>query len=111
MTPPIQLVLLAMLRSHYFSKVRVTESGCWVWPGKGDGRYGYAYLCGVRYKAHRLFHILFTGRIKRGYVVDHECNNTRCCNPKHLAAVTQSVNMKLCFARGRGKSPFIKRQE
>lgn len=83
------------------------EQPCWLWTGSNDGRYGHAYLCGQRIKAHVLSFLAFGGSLKRHHVVDHICNNTKCCQPAHLRAVTQSENMRRCFAEGRGRSPFV----
>lgn len=43
--------------------------------------------------AHRVFYEVFVGKIPDGLVIDHVCRNTWCVNPKHLEAVTQSVNL------------------
>lgn len=84
-------------------------TGCWLWIGCNDGRYGHAYFMGKRFKAHVLAFLAFNGKIPRGRVVDHEkCNRTRCCAPYHLRPVTQSQNIKRCFKEGRGRSPFMK---
>lgn len=106
------VILLASARAYVASRVAVNpEAGCWVWTGSGDGRYGHAYFCGVRFKAHRLSYLAFVGPIKRGRVVDHkQCDHPPCCCPGHLAAVTQSHNIKRCFANGRGRSPFLKQE-
>lgn len=104
------VLLLASARAYILARVEVDEdSGCWVWTGSGDGRYGHAYFMGVRFKAHRLSFLAFNGRIPRGRVVDHrDCDRPPCCCPRHLQAVTQSHNIKRCFATGRGRSPFLK---
>lgn len=33
------------------------------------------------------------GPIPEGLQIDHLCRNTQCCNPDHLEAVTQRVNI------------------
>jgi hypothetical protein len=79
---------------------------CWAWRGCNDGRYGHAYFLGRRFKAHILAYLAFVGFIRRHHVIDHDpCNNTRCCNPFHLKAVTQSNNLKRAFAIGNLKPP------
>lgn len=83
---------------------------CWVWKRGGDGRYGHAYIFGTRFKAHVLSFIAHCGALRRHEVVDHVCNRTDCVQPRHLAAATQSQNIKRCFLVGRGRSPF-KRNE
>lgn len=105
-------LLLAKARAYIESKVtQCPETGCWLWQGSGDGRYGHAWFMGVRFKAHRLSYLAFRGRIIRGRVVDHEhCDTPACCRPSHLQACTQSTNIKRCFSVGRGRSPFLKEQ-
>lgn len=113
-------LLLATARVYILRRVRFETvpvegeqptQGCWVWTGSGDGRYGHAHFMGQRFKAHRLSYLAFSGRIPRGRVVDHkECDNPPCCCPDHLRAVTQSANIRRCFATGRGRSPFLKQE-
>lgn len=87
----------------------VAEDGCWIATTSGDGRYKHFWFLGRRYKAHVLSWLAFRGSLARHHVVDHViCDNPACCNPAHLLAVSQSGNMKRCFAAGRGKSPFLK---
>lgn len=38
-------------------------------------------------------------------VVCHSCDNSRCCNPKHLWAGTQKLNMQDCISKGRFVAP------
>lgn len=102
--------MLLLYTAQQYIQQRVSihpATGCWLWLGANDGRYGHAYFYGKRFKAHRLAYLAFTGPIRRGRVIDHEgCDRTRCCCPHHLKQATQSQNMKRCFAVGRGRSPF-----
>lgn len=76
----------------------VTESGCWIWMGgiwtdTGYGRInssasGKAEAIG----AHRASYLAFKGRIKKGHVVRHACDNPLCVNPDHLATGTAHQN-------------------
>lgn len=104
------MLLLGTAQRYILDRVSVhPKTGCWLWLGCNDGRYGHAYFLGQRFKAHRLAYLAFSGPIPRGRVVDHkECDRTRCCCPAHLSPVTQSKNIKRCFAVGRGRSPFMK---
>lgn len=84
---------------------------CWPWLGAVDKESGYGQ---VRrnyrlYRAHRFSYELHHGPIPDGHVIDHTCHNNsgctdvpcahrRCVNPRHLEAVTQSLNT------GRGRS-------
>ena len=108
------VLLIAHARAYILARIEYagcqnSDFPCWVWSGGGDGRYGHAYFCGERFKAHRLAFLAFVGRIPRGRVVDHrDCDRPPCCCPHHLQAVTQSRNIQRCFEVGRGRSPFIK---
>ncbi len=43
---------------------------------------------------HRYVHELLVGPIPDGYVLDHLCSVTLCCNPAHTEPVVQSVNVR-----------------
>jgi hypothetical protein len=102
-------LLLLAAQQYVKAHVVVVEEECWIATTSGDGRYKHFWFCGQRFKAHVLSWLAFRGPLARHHVVDHEyCNRTDCCNPWHLNAVSQSANIKRCFAVGRGKSPFIK---
>ncbi len=69
-------------------------SGCWLWIGARVGKnYGAFSFNGRHGYAHRFSYITFVGAIPDGYEIDHLCKNTCCSNPKHLEAVTHSVNL------------------
>jgi hypothetical protein len=69
------------------------ESGCWNWTGVLVRGYGQIRLDGRSQYTHRVSYQLAYGPIPDGLVIDHLCVNPRCCNPAHLEAVTQQVNM------------------
>lgn len=98
----------AYLRYYIACHVSIhPETGCWVWTGTNDQRYGAARFRGKKYKAHRIAYLVFVGPIARHHVVDHdECNRGLCCNPMHLVAKTQSDNILRAYKVGRGRSPF-----
>jgi len=81
------------------------ETGCWIWGGHVD-RNGYGRVYdpsrpkGKRSEwAHRAFYRRHKGPIPERHEVDHECQNTVCVNPEHLAAVTKVEHARRTFAR------------
>ena len=68
---------------------------------KWQGPYGSR----VHMMAHRLEWERANGRpVPAGMEIDHLCNNTRCCNPEHLEAVTPGENILRSYRRD-GRTP------
>jgi hypothetical protein len=79
---------------RFWSKVdRRSDRECWLWLGKNNGRYGYFSIGRRQVGAHRIAYELMVGAIPPGFVVHHVCRTTRCVNPQHLRADTQSANV------------------
>lgn len=90
-------------------KLKGNRKGCWVWTGNTTpAGYGKIRLRYEMWTVHRVTHELFIGPVPTGLVVHHECRNPRCCNPRHLEAVTQSVNI-FRGNIGRGKTHYKRR--
>lgn len=45
-------------------------------------------------RMHRRAYEARYGQVPEGKVLDHLCGNRACCNPAHLEAVTQAVNVR-----------------
>jgi len=68
------------------------ENGCWDWSLKKD-KDGYCILwIDKNIKAHRYSYELHYGKIPKGLIICHKCDNPRCTNPKHLYAGTHEDN-------------------
>lgn len=95
----------------FFHKTKKDASGCWLWTGSCDGRYGNFWFRGKHEKAHRVAFILFVGQIAPGKDICHRCDVTRCVNPTHLFAGTKSENIQDSISKGRFKFCHLKGEE
>lgn len=81
------------LTERIAAKVRVDDSGCWVWTAALDrDGYGRVWTGERRTFAHRASYEAHVGSIPDGLQLDHLCRNRACCNPEHLEPVTAQVN-------------------
>lgn len=76
------------------------EDECWDWPRSTNNAWGYGQIAIVlpdgkrrRGVVHRITYEGFVGPIPEGMVIDHLCRRPICCNPAHLEAVTEQVNI------------------
>lgn len=85
---------------------------CWFWAGPVNARFGYGYffVFGKGWRAHRLAWLLTHGPIPDGLQVLHRCDEglppgdisyRRCCNPAHLWLGTARQNQQDCCRKGR----------
>lgn len=96
-----------------FSKISFNENGCWNWIGNcNQTGYGRVRYLGPKVLVHRLMYAWITGNSlskiihKDIPILDHICNNKRCCNPSHLRLTTHKANM----LRGVGPSAINSRK-
>jgi len=100
--------------SRLFSKISFNKiTGCWDWIGNvNSSGYGRIRYLGPKVLVHRLMFSWVNGvglsRIisRDNLIIDHICNNKRCCNPEHLRLTTHKINM----LRGNGPSAREARQ-
>lgn len=75
------------------------DTGCWVWTGahlrSGYGSIGLGNVGGKPRQGvtHHVTFFALNGPMEVGLVTDHLCRNRSCCNPYHLEAVTERVNI------------------
>lgn len=84
----------ARLPPRFWSKaIPEPNSGCWIWIAATWGRSGeYGHY---RESSSHITAFVAAGNvIPDGFVLDHKCRNTLCCNPAHLEAVTNAVNVQ-----------------
>ena len=88
--------------ARFWSKVdKCGPDECWEWTEYRDEcGYGRFYDCVHSiYQAHRVAYIIANGDTE--LEVCHTCNHPWCCNPNHLYAGTQRINILQCHAEGR----------
>lgn len=70
---------------------------CWEWGGSlkpnGYGQFTSGPRKGYSQYAHRAAYHMIKGD-PGSLVIDHLCHNKGCCNPAHLEAVTQAINVR-----------------
>jgi hypothetical protein len=88
------------LKDGIRAAVKVDANGCWRWTKcKKSNGYGATCIAGKMRYVHRVAYEAWIGPIPDGMQIDHLCRVRDCCNPDHLEAVTQGVNLL------RGESP------
>ncbi len=75
---------------------------CWGWIG-AKHKFGYGTLpyLSKKWAAHRFSYEYHIGKIPKGMLVCHHCDNPECSNPKHLFLGTNLDNIKDCVSKGR----------
>jgi hypothetical protein len=75
---------------------------CWEWKKyRNEQGYGTIIFDGFKFSVHRLSFEHYKGKIPKGMVVMHECDNPPCYNPNHLYLGTHADNMQDMVRKGR----------
>lgn len=75
------------------------NSGCWLWEGADNGRYGVFRGPNRIILAHRFSWEEFNQEDAGLMNILHLCNNKMCVNPDHLRLGTQSENIRQWHAQ------------
>ncbi len=94
-----------MTRAEIMSRVTVAKDGCWLWMHKQTKhRHDYGRIKIAKGKvimAHRAVYESLAGKIPKGKILCHKCDNPRCVNPDHIFIGTHLDNCHDCLSKGR----------
>jgi len=85
---------LDALPANLRQRIRLADSGCWLWTGSKTRGYGNVGHKGRNVYAHRLTYELLVGPIPPGLELDHLCRTPACVRPSCLEPVTHAENMR-----------------
>lgn len=67
------------------NNVTIDNNECWLWTKSlNSAGYGQLTVNKKYWLAHRYAYTCLHGTIPEGYLIRHMCQNSKCCNPKHL---------------------------
>lgn len=85
--------------SRIFKKIVIDkQTGCWNWIGSLNHGYGEVRINNILYKVHRFMYAWMIAPTPKGKgkdipVLDHVCNNRKCCKPAHLQLFSDTENI------------------
>ena len=84
---------LADLPAMIAKRVRIIDSGCWLWTGATNPKgYGHIGRNGRTLYVHRVVYETLVAPIPDGLTIDHLCHVRTCVNPQHLEPITRAAN-------------------
>lgn len=109
--PFTKIVRFDSVEDRFWSKVqRGTDDECWEWLGcltsTGYGQFASRELPAVGRKAHRHAFRFTYGYLNPETILDHQCRNRKCVNPRHLREVTIAENSENMGVRKDNKSGY-----
>jgi hypothetical protein len=75
-------------------EMRMTDSGCVLYPVRKGNRYGRVRINGRRLQVHALIYEANREPFPAGLELDHLCRTPACVNPDHLEPVTHAENVR-----------------
>lgn len=92
--------------ARFWSKVKVTRSGCWLWLGRTNSKgYGVFDIGRTSVLAHRVAFALGNGVARGDLSVCHDCDTPPCCRFDHLFEGTNVENVADSMSKGRSRGP------
>lgn len=87
---------LEIIKKRFFSKIKKTKKGCWLWTGacNNDG-YGNFWVGSRSWGAHRWSYYYHNKKAeaKSSVYICHTCDKPACVNPEHLFEGSSQANM------------------
>lgn len=85
----------------------IDKNGCFINNSHSKDLHGYPHIWrnGKGYNMHIFIYIEAFGKIDKGLVVRHKCDNKKCINLNHLELGTSKDNSNDCKIRGRLNTP------
>ena len=97
-------------KKRFWSKVKKTDT-CWNWIAScNQSGYGRIGISGKLITAHRYSWEIQNGKIPKGKLVLHKCDNSKCVNPDHLFIGTDKDNMDDMNKKHRGHNKLTANQ-